>query len=264
MSDLVVETHGDGPPVVLVPTALGNRGQWEHVAADLATDHQVIVYEPRNHGTSPIADADYHDWEDAVEVLASVGVGRAVWVGGSNGGRIAVETAVMAPEIVAGLVLLAPARRDVGWEGSPEVAGRYEQQARLLASGDVEAAAAIDQDVFLVGDGRRREDVEPWLLAHTWPWFLAASERERARAGRGVSRDLDPPLHERLSEVRVPTLVVVGEHDQPRMRISARRYADELPDARLVQLAGVSHLPAVEAPQETTRLLRGHLARLGW
>jgi len=58
-----------------------------------------------------------------------------------------------------------------------------------------------------------------------------------------------------LSELRVPTLVVIGERDKADFHAIARHLAAEIPDARLVEVAGAGHLVGVEAADELNRLL---------
>src|SRR5262249_59922999 len=58
-----------------------------------------------------------------------------------------------------------------------------------------------------------------------------------------------------LSTLTMPTLVVVGENDVADFRAIARHLADEIPGARLVEVAGAGHLVGVEAPEELNRLL---------
>ena len=63
------------------------------------------------------------------------------------------------------------------------------------------------------------------------------------------------PAVERLSEVRVPTLVVVGSEDVEDIRAIAEKLAAEIPDARLERIEGAGHLPSLERPDELNRLL---------
>ena len=53
-----------------------------------------------------------------------------------------------------------------------------------------------------------------------------------------------------------PLRVIVGEDDKADFRAIAARLADEIPDARLVTMPGVTHLPSLERPEETAALVR--------
>ena len=60
---------------------------------------------------------------------------------------------------------------------------------------------------------------------------------------------MDPPAAERLGEIRVPTLVVVGEHDRPDIRRFADRLVAEISGARSAEITGAMHLPSLEQPE---------------
>ena len=77
-----------------------------------------------------------------------------------------------------------------------------------------------------------------------WHWF----HEDRGRA-------LDPPAIARLGDIRVPTLVIVGEYDLPDFRAIADTLARGIPGARLEVLDGVGHCSNVEAPGRFNSLL---------
>jgi pimeloyl-ACP methyl ester carboxylesterase len=66
---------------------------------------------------------------------------------------------------------------------------------------------------------------------------------------------LDPPLHERLGEIAIPTIVAHGDTDVEDFLAIAQRLSRELPDARLVPIAGSGHLPALEQPAVVAGLI---------
>jgi 3-oxoadipate enol-lactonase len=66
---------------------------------------------------------------------------------------------------------------------------------------------------------------------------------------------LDPPARSRLGELRVPTLVVVGDRDVAHFRDLAELFAHEIPGARLEVIGGAGHLPSLERPDDFDRLL---------
>jgi 3-oxoadipate enol-lactonase len=263
VSDLARDVVGTGPPVVLVHAALGGRRQWDDVVPLLTTDHRVVAYDVRGYGDSPDPTGDFFDHDDLLDLLDDLRIDRAVLVGASNGGRIVADTAVMAPDRVAGLVLLCPALPGVEWD--EDSAARFEEQERLLEAGDVAAAAAIDIDLFLVGVGRDRSALAPGILDRLWPVFERSSEREHTAFRQGEPQELDPPLRDRLGDIAAPTRVVVGSHDQPRMHTAAGHYVAGIPRAAPLDVVpGAAHLPAVEAPEQVALLIREHLESLGW
>jgi len=70
----------------------------------------------------------------------------------------------------------------------------------------------------------------------------------------GEELELQPPAVSRLSQIRAPTLVLVGEEDRPRP-LAAADLLESLPDARKTVMAGTAHLPNMERPEEFNRLV---------
>lgn len=262
MTDLVWDDAGverGGPTLVLVHAAVAGRRMWEPLLPTLTERHRVVAYDVRGFGASPAPTGDFYDHDDLLAVMDAAGVDRAVVVGASNGGRIAADLAAVAPERVSGLVLLGAALPGLGPGVDPELTASDDEQERLLAAGDLDGATAIDVDLWLVGSGRRREDLPEPLRSTATGWFRA--ELQRVIDGtwsHGEAQEIDPPLRDRLGDIRVPTLVVVGVHDLERIQVAAQRYAHHLPDARLQVVEGAAHLVGVEQPDRVAQLILDH------
>ena len=261
MTDLTHEVIGAGAPILFVPAAIGDRRQWDALRDDLARDHLVITYDVRAYGDSPDPTQDYFDHEDAIAVLAAYDVDHALVVGASNGGRIAADLAAAAPDHVTALVLIGPALPGVSWEPWPDTVAQLERAEALMEAGDVEAATAVDVEVFIVGSGRTRSDVDAMFLDDGQRWARATLERERTHMDAGEPQEIDPPLRERLGQIEVATAVLVGAHDHPRMQEIAHRYADGIPGASLEVVEGTAHLPHVERPDVVAAAVRRHESR---
>jgi pimeloyl-ACP methyl ester carboxylesterase len=65
----------------------------------------------------------------------------------------------------------------------------------------------------------------------------------------------------RLGEIRCPTLVVVGDQDDPAILAVADALAEGIAGAERVTLRGPGHMPSMEAPEEFNRAVLGFLAR---
>jgi pimeloyl-ACP methyl ester carboxylesterase len=103
---------GDGPPVVLVHGLGGTIENWRGLAPPLAADHRVVVPDlPGHGGSAPLPEARTVD-ALAASVLAIADaeeIRRAVWIGHSLGGVVALRAAALRPDAVRGVVLAAAA-----------------------------------------------------------------------------------------------------------------------------------------------------------
>ena len=82
-------------------------------------------------------------------------------------------------------------------------------------------------------------------------------------SGLGAERPLEPPAVNRLAEIEVPTLVIVGDLDRPATIEAADLLERRIPLARRAVIAGTAHLPNMERPQEFNRVVLGFLEALG-
>jgi pimeloyl-ACP methyl ester carboxylesterase len=99
------------PPVLLLHPGVADRRCWHRLAGEIGGAHRPISYDRRGFGATTYEPERYSHVDDAVAVLDAAGVGAAVVVGNSMGGRVALELALAHPGRVAGLVLIAPSVR---------------------------------------------------------------------------------------------------------------------------------------------------------
>jgi 3-oxoadipate enol-lactonase len=168
----------------------------------------------------------------------------ATLLGNSFGGLVALETALAHPDMVHKLVLVAPSVRDHDW--SREIQEYWEREEELVDSGDLDAATDLTLTLFA------RPEVHKTLR----PMQKRAYELQASAGTEATWPDARP-----LSELGVPTLVLVGEHDLPDFHEIAGRIAREAPHARLVTIPGAKHVPSLEAPDVFDRLLVDFLER---
>jgi len=218
--------------VVFVHGFTQTPASWEPVAERLDTPFGVP--------TVPMA-------SDFVATAHALGMGRGVYAGYSMGGRLCLQLALDRPELVDRLVLVS---------ASPGIADPAARAARCAA--DERLAQEIERDgvdAFL----------ERWLAQ---PLF-ATLPRDRSgiderRAGntveglthqlRVLGQGVQPSNWDRLGELRMPVLLIVGELDTKYVDI-ARRMATAITDARLEVIAGAGHACHLEQPETVAHLL---------
>jgi pimeloyl-ACP methyl ester carboxylesterase len=261
---------GSGPPdVLLLHHFYGNVATWRRVTDRLADDARLVAFDrpgfgwtprpPRSrwNGTNP------YTRESAVHLglalLEAYAIERAVVVGASAGGTVALQMAAAHPERVAGLVLLAPA---IGGDVGPPA--RYR---RVLRSGPARAVArtviprvAGSIDHGRIGgswaDASRVTDADVAAYA-------ALFDQPRWAAGLWEVMTAEPPpaLWDALAGIDVPVLVVSGAQDRVVHPRWAREAARRLPQGRYVTLADCGHTPHEECPDAVAAHIRDFLRR---
>jgi pimeloyl-ACP methyl ester carboxylesterase len=255
------ETTGDGGDVVLVHAGICDSGMWDPQWRTLADRHRLIRHDMRGFGRSPMPPGAYSHARDLVAVMDAAGVGDAVIVGTSLGGRVALEVAVAHPECVSALVLVGSGLP--GHEWSDAVKAYWAAEDEAIERGDLAAAAEVNVRFWVDGPGRRPEDVDPELRRHAHAMQLRALELQvpsYLEVG-DLEELLVPDIGERLGEVTQPTLVVIGEADQPDIHAIARRIVAGLPETTEGSIAHAAHLPSMERPGAFDRLLEDFLSR---
>ncbi|MGL5929522.1 MAG: alpha/beta fold hydrolase [Dermatophilaceae bacterium] len=259
---LVAERAGprESSAIVLLHAGVADARMWDAVWGRLTAAHDVIRYDLRGFGVSDDAPAGPLDHVvDLVDVLDSCGVAAAHLVGASFGSGVAVETALGHPGRVRSLAL-CPVGGGLLVERTAAFAAFAEAENAALGSGDLDAATQANVDTWLVGAGRTRADVDPDAAALVAAMQRRAFEIETSW-GEGVDEvELDPPAVDRLGEVAVPTLVLVGAHDLDTVRLATDAVVAGVAGAHLVEWGDAGHLPALEHPARFVAMVQEWLA----
>jgi pimeloyl-ACP methyl ester carboxylesterase len=248
---------GGDPVVVLLHEGVADRRGWRDMAGYLAPELTVVAYDRRAFGQSPPSAVPFTHVDDLLAVLDQVAGGPAWLVGASAGGGLALDTALTAPDRVAGLVLLGSA---VSGAPEPELDPATERLGTLIdeamASGDLEEANRLETHIWLDGPAGPENRV-------TGPARSLALDMNAIILGHGVPEDAGDSgvdAWNRLEEVRVPVTVACGDLDVPFLISRSRELAGRIPGARYEALPGLAHQPYLEEPVTVARLVRQALA----
>ena len=260
---------GGSPHVVFLHTGISDKRSWEDVLVLLSPDMDVVAYDRRGFGATTYR-AEAHDQvEDLAAVLDALRLERAVLVGNSRGGQIALDFTLSHPERVAALVLVAPAV-----SGAPAV---DDTQVDPVEAAIWDTLVAADAAGAL--DALNLGEIRLWLDGpHAPEGRVGGARRELALEMNRIALHADSPGHEpapsleawsRLSEVRCPVLVVVGDLDLGHIQErcppagvadpgrATRRHAGRRPSPRIRAAGGVRLAPAhTSSPNRTGRNCR--------
>lgn len=261
---LFLEERGAGPPLLFLHAYPMGRQMWDpQVPFFAGRGFRVLWYDCRGFGGSEAPeDLSEYSQETSVEdlgaLLRGLGIARAALCGLSMGGSIALHFALRHPETVSALAVCdtgagsedpaAFAATVVGWAEQAERGGMPAYLEALLAHPIFAAFAAR---------GAPEAAVLHRLIGNHPAHGVACTAR-RTLARR-------PPIYalaERLQGLKVPTLVLVGERDQPCLATS-RFMAENIPGAEYVLLRGTGHFTNLEAPDEFNQVLLAFLERAG-
>jgi len=217
--------------------------------------YQVLAPDLRGFGHRVLEPVPFSYVRDVEPLLD----GPTAVVGSSLGGRVALELAVLRPELVERLVLIAPGLP--GWEWSDETRAGWAGEEAAFARGDFETAAEESLRLWVDGPRRSPETVDRNMRSAVREMVLRSYELQKDAWDKGAEEEeiLDPPGNGRLDQIRCPTLVLVGDEDIDEMRAIAAHIADSVSGARLVNVPETAHLPSLERADDVNALLLGFL-----
>jgi pimeloyl-ACP methyl ester carboxylesterase len=243
--------------VVLLHEGVSDRRGWRLVAGLLAPRATVVAYDRRGYGESPVSTAPFTHVDDVLAVLDREQAGPAWLAGASAGGGLALDTALLAPDRVAGLVLFGTA---VSGAPEPELDPDTQRFEPLLdaaiAAGDLAGRNRLETWLWLDGPAQPEGRVggEARALALDMNAIILRNGDREDGGGSGVD------AWSRLDEIQVPVTVACGELDVPSLVARSRELATRLPRARYRELPGMAHQPYLEDPGQVADLLRDALA----
>ncbi|GAB2525435.1 alpha/beta fold hydrolase [Paramicrobacterium agarici] len=256
-----VEGQKDNPALLLIHAGIATLRMWDPIVPALAEHHHVIRFDTRGFGETVSDDVDFSNGDDALRLLDELGVERATIIGSSRGGQIAIDLAVEHSDRVAGIVTIGS-----GPSGFPEIE-LTDAEDELMDTIDAtwearDWPASMDAEVRLwaVGPLRDPGDVDPDFLetARTLNRFNIARVDDNP-----APRPIEPPAFDRVIDINVPALVVVGEYDITPALMQFEYLAEQLPEADSVRMDDTAHLPSVERPGAFLTVLEPWLARHG-
>jgi 3-oxoadipate enol-lactonase len=231
-----------------------DRRMWAPQLRSLSAGFRVLAPDLPGYGGSPPAGRTVTMGElaDAVgRFMDARDVTRAVIVGLSMGGLVAMELGLRAPDRVDGVVLAATTAAPVAPD---EAAQRREAADRLERDGVLDLALEMAGRLFGPAGRRDPELVEPVLsmMLHASPAGAAAAVRGRAER---------PDYRALLPALEVPAMVIAGDHDAFADEAVVAELVAALPDPEIVRLPGIGHLPNLEAPAAFDAAVRRFASR---
>ena len=242
--------------VLLLHAGIADSSMWRPQAVALEhAGYDVLAPDLRGFGDRRLEPAEFSHVRDAEELLG----GPAAIVGSSLGGRVALELAVLRPDLVERLAVIAPGLP--GWDWSTETRAGWAEEEAAIERGNLERAAEISLRLWLDGPSRGPHEVDAAVRTAVHAMVMRSYEMQQGawESGAEEVHVLGDTLAGRLGEIRCPTLVLVGEDDVSDMRAIATHVTDSIGGARLVTIPQAAHLPSVERPDAVNELLLAFL-----
>ena len=246
------------PPVVLIHAGVADRRMWDPIWPGLTADHDAVRLDLRGFGESvELPNGALSPVDDVLNTLAELDIAQCHLVGASLGAGVAVEATLTEPAKVLSLLLSAPAGSLLA-ALTPDLRAFLDAERSALGRGDLDGAVEANLSWWVDGSRRDGDHVDSAVRVSVGQMQRRAFE---VTAGWDdvEETELDPPALDRLTEIRIPTLILIGALDLDAVHDAARRVVDGIAAARLIEWPDVAHLPSMERPDDFLELLRDWL-----
>jgi pimeloyl-ACP methyl ester carboxylesterase len=242
---LYYEMAGAGPYLILLHAGIADSRMWDAQIEFFSKSHRVLRYDMRGFGQSPASDADFAHHQDLHDLLRYLNITRCHLIGVSLGASTALNFVLAYPAMVHSLVLVAS--REGLEKPSDALQQAWVDIDAIVKKGNV--TEAVEMELRLWVDGPRRT-----------PAPVRSRVRELIREmnannfaippGKGKSIALEPPVFNRLEEIRAPTLVISATEDIPDVLASAEKLTQRINGAQKVLIPDAAHMVSMEKPEE--------------
>lgn len=250
MTRLAFIDEGAGDLLVLIHAGIADARMWQPQADEFAGEWRTVRPDLRGFGGTAHSEGEYRHATDLAGLFEDLHLPPAVVVGASMGGGVAIDFALKRPDLVRALVLVG-ATYDGFRFLEQDLFDEWRVLTDIYEEGRLDDAAVVEADI--------------WSGPSTSPVTKrAVAEMVRLSYDHGEIEEVedDAPASERLGELEMPTLLVLGEEDRADIARAADELVNSIPHARLVTVPGAAHLPSLERPYEFNVVLAGFLAQL--
>jgi pimeloyl-ACP methyl ester carboxylesterase len=250
------ELSGTGRPVVLIHGWAQDLTIWDDQVGALSPTYRVLRYDRRSYGGStghadPTADPD-----DLRILLDSLKIPSAVVLGLSGGARTALTFAVAFPDRVDALVLYGSGP-PVGFQPMPAGPMPNARFGEIARNHGLDSLRKFVGSIGLRWDPLNNPDYRK-RIERMWSRYDGRDLLDpRPPSGR-----TSPARMADLAKIRVPTLIVVGDHEVPLFRLVADTLTRRIPNARQVVIADGGHGAHFAQPERFNAALLEFLAGL--
>ncbi len=250
------EVMGDGEPLILVHAGISDSRMWDGQFEAFAGRYRVVRYDMRGFGRTVVtAGGSFSHHDDLRGLLDLLGIERARFVGCSMGGKTVIDFALGFPERTRALVLVGPAVG--GFEPDVDPPEEWDELVAADEAGDLGRVSELEVRMWVDGPYRGPDRVDPAVRDLVREMNLIALKNEASASGD--EQPLEPPAADRLPEIRVPALVLVGDRDRPEIVAGADLLEERLPNVQKVVMPETAHLPNMERPEEFNGIVLGFL-----
>jgi pimeloyl-ACP methyl ester carboxylesterase len=247
------EVAGQGRPFVMIHAGVADSRQWNNEFSYFSQPYLVLRYDLRGYGKSEPVDRDFRHLDDLTGLLNHLQIHEPlILMGCSMGGGLAMDFALENPSRVLALIMTGSA--PTGLKLDVPEPPKYEQAEKAYEARDWDLLCELETQIWFDGAGRTPEQVDPEMRRLAYEMNRIALSNEEKGLGKRLP-DASIPAVERLSQLKIPVLVIVGVHDTPYIRAAADYMIENISSAHKIVLEDAAHLANMDHPEQFRQIL---------
>lgn len=236
---------GKGSPIVLLHGNFNDHQIWNEQVGSLSTHYKIIRYDLRGYGLSSTPTSPFSNVHDLMALADSLKLHHMTLVGSSLGGGVAVDFTLTYPHLVQALILV-----------SPSIHGNH-YPMNMMWQGI--------RNYFNVRLKGREQAIKSFITNPYWQYFFPSVDRPEVREkvllnvrnthnfcrfSPSLATAIKPHAIHRLSEITIPTLIIISDQDHPFNIKTAETLHQNIRQSSKIIKKNCGHLPFIEVPQE--------------
>jgi len=233
---LFYELAGSGKNIVLLHDGMVNREIWDEQFPLLAKTFRVVRYDRRGYGKSSDPQVKYSHIADLNQLFTKLEIDKAIIIGMSSGGRLAIDFTLTYPEKVTGLVLVGAVVSGFGYTSHMDTRGGHFNPQKYSDPVKVHEYFIMDDPYEIYSENRAAKEKVMKLI----PNLARQNVVPTQPAGKVAVRS--------LSEIKVPALILAGEYDIPDVHAHAGVINAGIANSKREIIPQSGHLIPIEQP----------------
>ena len=264
MGDLFYEIACSGHSLLFIHAGVADCSMWGDHFSFFSQFFQVIRYDTRGYGKSCTETTEFSNRQDILDLFKHLNIGQAYIIGISRGGQIAIDFTLENPDRVLALIPVAAGVSGFEFQpGDDEKARRefelFNHMDELWERKAFDELAELEVHVWADVPSQSVRRASPQLRDYIRKLVRANYTRQD---GQATAIPLDPPAANRLAEIHVPTLILVGEYDETATLAMADKLESDIPGAIKMIFPEMAHMLPIEHPNKFTEVVYNFLKKV--
>ncbi|HMR99628.1 MAG TPA: alpha/beta hydrolase [Anaerolineales bacterium] len=254
---LYYETAGNGSSFAMIHAGVADNRLWNNEFAYFANSHRVLRHDMRGYGKSEPVNGEFSHMDDLVALLDTLEFHEPlIMMGCSMGGGLAMDFALTYPSRVKALIMVCSAPS--GLELDVPTPAKFADAEKAFEAGNLDLVCEIETQIWFDGTDRTPEQVNQEMRKLVYDMNRKALAYEAMNLGKRLP-NTETLAFDRLADLKIPVLVIVGAQDTPFIQGAADYMAENIPSAKKVKMDDAAHLPNLDHPEEFQRIVSDFL-----